>query len=90
MLKEALALPVDKELIAIRANMEVVQRKTNIDCQKLQNSKLFFYKSTKSRTLHFTNIKYLNDEDEIIAGLDGLSKIAKPLKKDVKNYVFLL
>lgn len=73
--------------------MEVVQRKTNIDCQKLQNSKLLFYKSTKSRrifhytsivglegilgnrTLRFTNIKYMNDKDEIIAGLDSMAKI---------------
>ena len=29
----------------------------------------------RNKTLRFTNIKYMNDKDEVIAGLDSIAKI---------------
>lgn len=72
--------------------MEVTLKKTRINYDLLNNSKLSFWKNTKakpifhytsigglhgilsSKTLRFTNIKYMNDKDEIIAGLDSMAK----------------
>lgn len=44
-----------------------------------------------NKTLHFTNITYMNDRDEIIAGLDSIAKnIDEPEKTQSELYSFLL
>lgn len=73
--------------------MDIDVPKNQIDYERLKNSKLSFYRSTKAkpifhytsigglqgifekRKLRFTNIKYMNDKDEIVAGVDSLVKL---------------
>ncbi|MFR6290969.1 MAG: DUF2971 domain-containing protein [Peptococcaceae bacterium] len=70
--------------------MEFESDNTSINYKLLQQSKLNFYKNSKTKQifhytsinglegilnnkkLHFTNIKYMNDKDEIIAGLESM------------------
>lgn len=44
----------------------------------------------RNKTLRFTNIKYMNDKDEIIAGLDSIAKIAMHRTKCANKCVWLL
>lgn len=39
-----------------------------------------------NRSLYFTNVKYLNDKDEILAGLESFGKIFNMPKNEIKKY----
>lgn len=83
--------------------MEVNFENTRINHNLLSNSKLTFYKNTKTRSifhytsigglqgilsskkLRFTNIKYMNDKDEIVAGLDSMAKACNASEEERDN-----
>lgn len=58
----------------------------------LKSKSVFHYTSIgglqgilSSKTLRFTNIKYMNDKDEIIAGLDSMAKACNASEKERDN-----
>lgn len=44
----------------------------------------------KNKTLHFTNIKYMNDKDEIIAGIDSLSSDLSDFKEERESFLHII
>ena len=61
---------------------------SEIDFYGVKKRRIFHYTSIRGlegilghRKLHFTNIKYMNDKDEIIAGVESMAKISKDSEK---------
>lgn len=42
----------------------------------------------RNKTLRFTNIKYMNDKDEVIAGLDSIAKDCRSIRGNAQTIAF--
>ena len=68
---------------------------SEIDFYGVKKRRIFHYTSIRGlegilghRKLHFTNIKYMNDKDEIIAGVESMAKISEDSEKNDGNATF--